>query len=83
MIGDNISASEQILNFAKYLISHPEKAVKPAAANSYISAVGKRLLESHVSILFLYEAAISLIFKLLPLIHVRSFLLCVTSGHQN
>ena len=35
---------DQILGFAKLLLRHPEKSVKPAVANSYISAIGKKTL---------------------------------------
>lgn len=46
---DNPSTpSQQVLQFARYLMEHPEKAVRPAAASSYVSAVGKKLMDAKV-----------------------------------
>jgi hypothetical protein len=48
MIGDKASPATQILEFARYLMQNPGKTVKSAVANSYVSAVGKKLLEANV-----------------------------------
>eukprot|EP00603_Paraphysomonas_imperforata_P001166 CAMPEP_0114414278 /NCGR_PEP_ID=MMETSP0103-20121206/1304_1 /TAXON_ID=37642 ORGANISM="Paraphysomonas imperforata, Strain PA2" /NCGR_SAMPLE_ID=MMETSP0103 /ASSEMBLY_ACC=CAM_ASM_000201 /LENGTH=289 /DNA_ID=CAMNT_0001582411 /DNA_START=54 /DNA_END=923 /DNA_ORIENTATION=+ len=48
LIGDKASPSTQILEFARYLMQNPGKTVKSAVANSYVSAVGKKLLEANV-----------------------------------
>ena len=53
MIGDKSNADTQILEFARYLMSNPAKSVKSAVANSYVSAVGKKLLEANVGIFIL------------------------------
>jgi hypothetical protein len=47
LVGDQDPAS-QILEFARYLMQNPGKTVKSAVANSYVSAVGKKLLEANV-----------------------------------
>lgn len=43
-----VSPATQILEFARYLMQNPGKTVKSAVANSYVSAVGKKLLEAGV-----------------------------------
>lgn len=48
LVGENASAATQILEFARYLMHNPGKTVKSAVANSYVSAVGKKLLEANV-----------------------------------
>lgn len=48
LIGDKASPATQILEFARYLMQNPGKTVKSAVANSYVSAVGKKLLEANV-----------------------------------
>ena len=45
---ENVPAAQVIL-FAKHLMENSEKPVKPAAANSYVSAVGKKLVDANVS----------------------------------
>ena len=42
------SPASQVLEFARDLMENPDKAFKPSAANSYISAIGKRLVEAKV-----------------------------------
>lgn len=49
LIGAHAAPDSQILEFARYLMQNPAKSVKSAVANSYVSAVGKRLLEAGVS----------------------------------
>lgn len=46
---NTITPASQVMEFARYLMENPEKSVKPAAANSYVSAVGKKLVEANVS----------------------------------
>jgi hypothetical protein len=48
MVAENASPATQILEFARYLMQNSGKTVKSAVANSYVSAVGKRLLEASV-----------------------------------
>ena len=48
LVGEKANPASQILEFARYLMHNPGKTVKAAVANSYVSAVGKRLLEANV-----------------------------------
>jgi hypothetical protein len=47
--GSGVSPAQQVMQFAKHLMQNPEKPVRPAAANSYVSAVGKKLVDAKVS----------------------------------
>lgn len=48
MVGEQVCPANQILEFARYLMQNPVKTVKSSVANSYVSAVGKKLLEANV-----------------------------------
>lgn len=48
LVGESTTPAVQILEFARYLMHNPGKTVKSSVANSYVSAVGKKLLDANV-----------------------------------
>jgi hypothetical protein len=46
--------SDQVLNFAKYLIQNVDKPMKPETVNSYVSAVGNQLRSRNVRDTYMY-----------------------------